>query len=94
MKFTKFNILDHLKTEEEIQAFIQVAIEDEDPTFLPIALAEIARAKKAMTKAAKAAGVARTSLYQSLSAEGRPAFDTVAKVVHSLGYKITLRPVS
>ena len=94
MKLTKFNILDHLKTEEEIQAFIQVATEDEDPTFLPIALAEVARAKKAMTKAAKAAGVARTSLYQSLSAEGRPAFDTVVKVAQSLGYKITLRPVS
>ena len=94
MKLTKFNILDHLKTEEEIQAFIQVALEDEDPAFLPIALAEVARARKAMTKAAKAAGVARTSLYQSLSAEGRPAFETVAKVAHSLGYKITLVPIT
>ena len=94
MKLTKFNILDHLKTEEEIQAFIQVAIEDEDPTFLPIALAEVARARKVMTDVAKAAGVSRTSLYQSLSAEGRPAFDTVAKVAQSLGYKITLVPMS
>ena len=93
MKLTKFEIKDHLKTEEEIQAFIQVALEDEDPDFLPIALAEVARAKKAMAKAAKAAGVARTSLYQSLSAEGRPAFDTVAKVAKSLGYKITLVPI-
>ncbi|MCL2319935.1 MAG: putative addiction module antidote protein [Treponema sp.] len=94
MKLTKFNILDHLKNEEEIQAFIQVALDDEDPAFIPIALAEVARARKAMAKAAKAAGVARTSLYQSLSAEGRPAFDTVAKVAHSLGYKITLVPIA
>jgi probable addiction module antidote protein len=45
-----------------------------------------------MTAAAKAAGVTRTNLYQSLSEEGRPAFATVAKVAKSLGYKLTLVP--
>jgi hypothetical protein len=44
------------------------------------------------TNAAKAAGVSRTTLYQSLSEDGRPAFGTVAKVADSLGYKITLVP--
>jgi len=47
-----------------------------------------------MSVAAKAAGVTRTNLYQSLSEEGHPAFETVAKVAHSLGYKITLVPLS
>ena len=47
-----------------------------------------------MTSAAKAAGVSRTNLYQSLSDEGHPAFETVAKVAQSLGYRLSLVPVS
>jgi DNA-binding phage protein len=40
----------------------------------------IARARKAMIAAAKAAAVTRTNLYRSFSENGRPVFDTVAKV--------------
>ena len=94
MKLRKFDMLNYLKTEEDIKAFLQAAIEDEDPAFLPVALAEVARARKVMTDVAKAVGVSRTSLYQSLSSEGRPAFVTVAKVANSLGYKLTLVPAS
>ena len=94
MKLRKFDMLNYLKTEEDIKAFLQVAAEDEDPTFLPIALAEVARARKAMTATAKAAGVTRTNLYKSLSVDGRPAFDTVVKVAQSLGYKVTLVPMA
>ena len=43
-----------------------------------------------MTSVAKAAGVSCTNLYQSLSENGHPAFETVAKVAHSLGYRLTL----
>ena len=94
MKLTKFEITDHLKTEEDIQEYLNAVLEEGDHKFLPIALADIARARKVMTVAAKAAGVTRTNLYQSLSEDGRPAFDTVAKVAQSLGYKITLVPMS
>ena len=89
-KTKKFDVIDYLKTEEDIKEYLDVVLEEKDYTYLPVALADIARARKAMTAAAKAAGVTRTNLYKSLSKEGRPAFDTVAKVAHSLGYKITL----
>jgi len=90
----KFEVLDYLKTEEDITEYLNVVLEEGDYQFLPVALADIARARKAMTKAAKAAGVSRTSLYQSLSENGRPSFETIAKVAHTLGYRITLVPVS
>ncbi|MDR1177962.1 MAG: putative addiction module antidote protein [Spirochaetaceae bacterium] len=92
LKTKKFEIIDYLKTEKDIEEYLNVVLEEKDFTFLPIALADIARARKAMTSAARAAGVSRTTLYQSLSAEGHPAFETVAKVADSLGYKITLIP--
>ena len=94
LKTRKFDIFDYLKTEKDITEYLNVVLEEGDYQFLPVALADIARARKAMSAAARAAGVTRTNLYQSLSEEGRPAFDTVAKVAKSLGYKITLVPVT
>jgi DNA-binding phage protein len=38
------------------------------------------------------AGVSRTALYQSLSADGHPVFEIAAKAADSLGYRITLVP--
>ena len=93
-KTKKFDVIDYLKTEKDISEYLGVVLEEKDYKYLPVALADIARARKAMSIAAKAAGVTRTNLYQSLSEEGHPAFDTVAKVAHSLGYKITLVPLS
>lgn len=94
LKTRKFEVLDYLKTEKDIEEYLNVVLEEEDYKFLPVALADIARARKAMTGAAKAAGVTRTSLYQSLSENGHPAFETIAKVAHTLGYQFTLVPVS
>jgi probable addiction module antidote protein len=94
LKTTKFDIVDYLKTEKDIQEYLDVFFEEGDYEHIPLALADIARARKAMTAAAKAAGVTRTNLYQSLSEEGRPAFATVAKVAQSLGYKLTLVPLA
>jgi probable addiction module antidote protein len=92
LKTKRFDVIDYLKTEEEIEAYLNAFLQDGDYEHIPLALADIARARKAMTAAAKAAGVTRTNLYQSLSEEGRPAFATVAKVAQSLGYKLTLVP--
>jgi probable addiction module antidote protein len=94
IKTRKFEVLDYLKTEKDIAEYLDVVLEEGDYKFLPIALADIARARKAMTSVAKAAGVSRTNLYQSLSAEGHPAFETVAKVAYSLGYRLSLVPLS
>ena len=80
LKTKKFDIINYLKTEDDIKEYLDVVLEEKDYTCLPVALADIARARKAMTAVAKAAGVSRTNLYQSLSEQGRPAFNTVAKV--------------
>jgi probable addiction module antidote protein len=94
LKTTKWDVVNYLKTEEDIEAYLNAFFEDGDYKHLPIALADIARARKAMTVAAKAAGVSRTSLYQSLSEDGHPAFETIAKVANSLGYRLTLVPIN
>jgi len=94
LKTKKFDVLDYLKSEKDIEEYINVVLEEGDYKFLPVALADIARARKAMTSIAKAAGVSRTNLYQSLSENGHPAFETIAKVAQSLGYRLSLVPIS
>ena len=94
LKTKKFDILNYLKNESDIEEYLNVILEEGDYKFLPIALADIARARKVMTSTAKFAGVTRTNLYQSLSENGNPAFETVAKVANSLGYRIALVPKS
>jgi len=94
LKTKKFEVLDYLKNEKDFEEYINVVLEEGDYKFLPVALADIARARKAMTNIAKAAGVSRTNLYQSLSEDGHPAFETIAKVAQSLGYRLSLVPLS
>jgi probable addiction module antidote protein len=90
IKTTRFDVTNYLKTERDADDYIGAALEEKDWRFLPVALADIARARRAMGGAAKAAGVSRTSLYQSLSPEGNPSFETVARVADALGYRVTL----
>ena len=94
LKTKKFEILDYLKTEKDIEDYLNVVLEEGDYRFLPVALADIARARKAMSSTAEAIGVSRTSLYQSLSGNGNPSFETVAKVANTLGYRIVLVPMA
>ena len=82
---------DHLKTPEDIAAYLDAALEDGDPAVVSAALGDVARAK-GMTDVARAAGLGRASLYKSLSPGGRPELATILKVVRALGLKLTTAP--
>jgi len=79
---------EHLKSDDDIAAYLNAAFEDGDPALIAAALGDIARAK-GMTSIARSAGLGRESLYKALSPEGRPELATVMKVVHALGLKLT-----
>jgi probable addiction module antidote protein len=83
---------DHLKTEADIAAYLEVAFEDGDPGLIAAALGDIARAK-GMTQIAKATGLGRKSLYKALSPEGNPELTTLLKVIQALGLKLQPRPL-
>ncbi len=78
---------EHLKTEEDMAAYLNVALEEGDLGLIMAALGDIARARK-MTMVAREAGLGRESLYKSLSADGNPEFATVLKVVRALGLQL------
>ena len=78
---------EHLETEEDMAAYLNVALEDGDLSLIVAALGDIARAQR-MAVVAQESGLGRESLYKSLSANGNPEFGTVLKVVRALGLKL------
>lgn len=58
-----------------------------DATFIAKALGDIARAK-GMSQVARNAGLSRESLYKALSGERSPGFDTILKMMATLGLKL------
>ena len=78
---------EHLETEEDMAAYLSVALEDNDLGLIMATLGDIARARK-MAVVAREVGLGREDLYKSLSAEGNPEFATVLKVVRALGLRL------
>ena len=78
---------EHLETEEDMAAYLNVALEEGDLSLIMATLGDIARARR-MVVVAQETGLGRESLYKSLSADGNPEFATVLKVVHALGLRL------
>lgn len=89
-KARSWDAAEHLETEEDMAAYLEAVLEEEDAALFAAALGDIARAK-GMSQIAREAGLGRESLYKALSAEGNPEFATVLKVLRSLGLKLHAR---
>ncbi|MBX7251758.1 MAG: putative addiction module antidote protein [Candidatus Promineofilum sp.] len=87
-----WDVVDHLKSEEDMIAYLDAALEDGDPALIVAALGDIARAK-GMTQVAREAGLGRESLYKALSPSGNPEFASVLKVLSALGLRFQVAPV-
>ncbi len=86
-KLRKWNLVDHLKTEEDMVLYFEACLEEGDPALITAALGDIARAK-GMSQLARNTGISREGLYKALSGEGNPEFATVLKLVKALGLKL------
>ncbi len=84
---------EHLETEEDMVAYLNVALEDGDLRLIMATLGDIARARR-MSLVAQETGLGRESLYKSLSPDGNPEFATVLKVVSALGLHLQATPTS
>ena len=89
VKTTVWDPAEYLETNEEITAYLGDVFSTNDPQLILAAIGDVARAR-GMAKIAEDAQCGRESLYKSLSPNGNPSFETVLKVLSSLGY--TLKP--
>jgi probable addiction module antidote protein len=92
IKTTRWDSSEALKTDEDIQLYLDACLEEagDDPAFIVHALGVIARAKN-MSQLARDTGLTREGLYKALSSDGNPTFATIAKVTKALGLQITVQ---
>lgn len=90
---TRYDVAEHLRTPEEMAAYLEASMEEAhgDAAFIARALGNITRAK-GMSLVARDAGLSRESLYKALSGEHNPSFDTILKVIGALGLKLHAEP--
>ena len=95
LKTTRWDSAEYLKTDEDMQLYLEACIEesDGDPSFIIQALGVVARAKN-MSQLARDTGLTREGLYKALSPEGNPTFSTVTKVAKALGFTLSLQKAS
>ena len=92
VKTATFDAADYLNDEETIAEYLTAALEDPNPDVFLAAVRDVARAR-GMTQLAKDAGLGRESLYKALTPGAKPRYDTVLKLLHALGVKISATPV-
>lgn len=63
----------------------------DDLALLQAVIGDVSKAK-GMGQITKESGVGRESLYKSLDRNGNPSFQTIMKVVHALGGRLTIQP--
>ena len=88
-KLKTFDITRYLESEEAMAEYLSQVLEDGDNNELIRALGHIAKAK-GMGIVAKESGLGRESLYKALSEGSQPRFETITKVIHALGLKISV----
>ena len=93
IQLTKWDAVDHLKTEEDLSLYLEACFEEDpgDGSLIRAALGDIARAR-GMAQLARDTGLTREGLYKALSPAGNPEFSTVVRVIHALGLKLHASP--
>jgi probable addiction module antidote protein len=83
---------------QEAIAYLDVALEefesDGDTEMLVKALRNVAEAQGGIPELARRVGMNRQSLYKALSSRGNPRLSTIGRVLHGLGYRLTLKPAT
>jgi probable addiction module antidote protein len=82
------DLLQKLTNPSEAASYLNAAIDDSLEMFLD-ALKDVAQAHQ-MSKVAKQAGVARESLYRSLSSQGNPTLEMLHSVLKALKLRIEI----
>jgi probable addiction module antidote protein len=88
-RITDFDPSAFLDEDEVVAEYLTAALEEDNPEVFLAAVGHVAKAR-GMTAIAKSAGLGRESLYKALTPGAKPRYDTVLKVLQSLGVKLSV----
>lgn len=87
-------LYERLKNPKEAAAYLNAALEDEDPRVFLIALKDVAEAHGGLSKLAREAELNRENLYRTLSTRGNPRWDSLLSILDVFNLHIKIQPVS
>ena len=85
-----FDVAACLDNDEVIAEYLSAALEDPNPDVFLRAIGDVAKAR-GIAEVAKTAGLGRESLYKALAPGAKIRYETVRKVVDSLGVRLTIK---
>lgn len=77
----------------EAAAYLDAVMEMDDPVALLLALRQVAKAH-GMAEVARRAEVGDKTLFKALSENGNPTLETVSKVLHAVGLRLSVAPAA
>lgn len=86
----KEHLLKQLQKPKEAAAYLNAALQDDDPHVFLLALRDIAEAKGGMGWLADEADLNRENLYRTLSLKGNPRFFNLLAVLDAIGLEFTI----
>ena len=93
MEFIKTTVWDpaeHINTKDDVIAYIEAALEENDTPLLFAMIDDIARSK-GMIQIVKDLNFEDENIYSSLSQDGTLPFNIIVKVLDSLGFQLSIR---
>jgi probable addiction module antidote protein len=91
-KIKPFDASEYLDDEEVVAEYLTAALEDPNPEVFLAAVGHVAKAR-GMSAIAETTGLGRESLYKALTPGAKPRYDTVLKVLGSLGVRLSVSAV-
>ena len=89
IRLREFDASAYLDNEEIIAEFLTTALEDGDPEVFLATIGQVAKAR-GMSAIAESTGLGRESLYKAFAPGAKPRYETVQKVLQTLGVNINV----
>ena len=84
-------LIESLKNQRRANAYLNAALEDDDPRVFLMALRSVAQAR-GFSKVAAKSTLNRESLYKMLSKRGNPSLQSLNALLDSLGFHLAVAP--
>ena len=89
IRIREFDASAYLDNDQVIAEYLTAALEDGNPDVFLSAIGNVAKAR-GMAEIAESTGLGRESLYKAFAPGAKPRYDTVLKVLQSLGVKLSV----
>lgn len=89
----KEHLLKRLQDPKEAAAYLNAALDDEDPEVFLLALKDIAEAHGGISKLAKESELNRESLYRTLSSRGNPRLTSLVAILNACDLHLSIKPL-